>query len=163
MNNTDEKDAKLTTSTDLTSRNLEQAFAGESMANRKYLYFAKLARQLGDEEVAALFEKTANEETSHAFAHLELIYPLEGMTTAKLLQLAYEGEMYETEVMYPQFEREAVAEGHLDAAGEFIEQANESKEHAERFYKAAKRFKAFKHVEAFHANRYKKMLDKKIS
>ena len=58
-----------------TQKNLEAAFAGESMANRKSLYFAKLARAKGDEEVAKLFEETASQETSHAFAHLDLIYP----------------------------------------------------------------------------------------
>ena len=92
-----------------TKKNLEAAFAGESMANRKYLFFAKMARQLGDEEVAALFEKTANEETAHAFAHLELIYPSQELTVERLLELAIEGELYETNVMYPQFEQEAIA------------------------------------------------------
>ena len=58
-----------------TRENLEAAFAGESMANRKYLYFAKLARAKGDETVARLFEETANQETHHAFGHLELLYP----------------------------------------------------------------------------------------
>lgn len=144
-----------------TKKNLEAAFAGESMANRKYLFFAKMARQLGDEEVAALFEKTANEETAHAFAHLELLYNSKELTVERLLELAIEGELYETNVMYPQFEQEAIAEGEAEAALEFVEQANESRTHAEIFASAAKRFKALKIVEAFHAGRYQKMLDKK--
>ncbi len=68
-----------------TEKNLESAFAGESMANRKYLYFAKIARNLGAEEVAALFEETAHQETGHAFAHLELLYPPSEMTVEKVL------------------------------------------------------------------------------
>lgn len=143
-----------------TEKNLEAAFAGESMANRKYLYFAKMARQLGNEEVAALFEKTANEETAHAFAHLELLYPKEDMTVEKLLALAVEGELYETNVMYPEFEAKALEEGRTEAVAEFREQANESAVHADIFKQAAKRFKALKLVEAFHARRYQTLLDK---
>ncbi len=142
-----------------TNKNLEAAFAGESMANRKYLYFAKVARELGNEEIAELFEKTAHQETAHAFAHLELIYPTEGMTVAKLLEIAIEGELYETNQMYPEFERVAREEGHLSAVGEFQEQAAESAEHAEIFQQAAKRFKALTGVEAHHAARYQKALD----
>lgn len=144
-----------------TKANLEAAFAGESMANRKYLYFARVARKLGDEEVAALFEKTAHEETGHAFSHLELMFASEELTVERLLELAIEGEMYETEVMYPEFERIAVEEGDTAASAEFVEQGAESLEHAEIFKRAAKRFKALKLVEEYHANRYKKMLDKK--
>ncbi len=144
-----------------TEKNLEAAFAGESMANRKYLFFAKMARQLGDEEVAALFEKTAHEETGHAFSHLELLYPKETLTIERLLELAIEGEIYETEVMYPDFERVAVQEGDESARAEFVEQGAESREHANIFIAAAKRFKALKLVEAYHANRYQKMLDKR--
>ncbi len=142
-----------------TAENLHSAFAGESMANRKYLYFAKIARKLGNEEVAALFEKTAHEETGHAFAHLELIYPSDGMTVERLLELAIEGELYETNEMYPEFERIAREEGEQAAVDEFIEQAAESREHAGIFEQAAKRFKALKLVEAYHANRYQKALD----
>jgi rubrerythrin len=142
-----------------TQENLHFAFAGESMANRKYLYFAKLARQLGNQEIAALFEKTAHEETAHAFAHLELIYPADGITVEKLLELAIEGELYETNEMYPEFERIAREEGDQAAVHEFVEQAAESRQHADIFEQAAKRFKALKLVEAYHANRYQKALD----
>ncbi len=143
-----------------TEQNLHSAFAGESMANRKYLYFAKIARKLGHEEVAALFEETAHQETGHAFAHLELMYPPDGMTVEKLLELAIEGELYETNQMYPEFEKTAREEGRLDAVSEFQEQAQESAVHAETFLQAAKRFKALGLVERFHAGRYQKALDK---
>ena len=141
-----------------TEKNLQAAFAGESMANRKYLYFAKLARELGNEDVATLFENTAHQETAHAMAHLELIYPKNSMTVAQLLEVAIEGELYETNHMYPGFERTAREEGHLDAVAEFQEQAAESAEHAATFEKAAKRFKALTGVEAHHAARYQKAL-----
>jgi rubrerythrin len=142
-----------------TEKNLEAAFAGESMANRKYLYFAKLARELGNEEIATLFENTAHQETSHAFAHLELLYPKTGLTVERLLEIAIEGELHETNHMYPAFEAKAREEGQLNAVAEFREQATESAEHAEMFQKAAKRFKALTGVEAHHAARYQKALD----
>lgn len=142
-----------------TEKNLESAFAGESMANRKYLYFAKIARDLGAEEVAELFETTASQETGHAFAHLDLLYPKKDMTVERLLELAIEGELYETNRMYPEFEAAALKEGNADAVAEFREQAQESAEHAAIFQKAAKRFKALAIVEAHHAARYQNALD----
>ncbi len=142
-----------------TEENLHSAFAGESMANRKYLYFAKVARQLGNEEIAKLFEETAHQETGHAFAHLELMYPPSDLTVEKLLEVAIEGELYETNQMYPEFERIARDEGRLDAVEEFKDQAFESAEHAEVFLQAAKRFKALGLVERYHANKYQKALD----
>jgi rubrerythrin len=142
-----------------TEKNLEAAFAGESMANRKYLYFAKVARELGNEEIAELFEKTAHQETAHAFSHLELLYPPKTMTVARLLEIAIEGELYETNHMYPSFEAKAREEGRLDAVAEFKEQGQESAEHAEMFAIAAKRFKALTAVEAHHAGRYQKALE----
>jgi rubrerythrin len=142
-----------------TAHNLEAAFAGESMANRKYLYFARLARELGNEDVAGLFEKIAHQETGHAFAHLDLIYPKSQMTVEKLLELAIEGELYETNQMYPEFERIAREEGDQDAVTEFREQAEESAEHARIFQQAARRFKALGQVEAHHAAQYQQALD----
>jgi rubrerythrin len=140
-----------------TRKNLEAAFAGESMANRRYLYFARRARALGGEAAAKLFEETAAQETHHAFAHLDLLYPA-GMTVQDLLRTAMEGELYETNRMYPEFERVAREEKEAAAAGEFVEQAGESREHAGRFAaeleKAEKRFGALKRVEAKHAARY---------
>src|SRR4029434_3210086 len=94
-----------------TQDNLMAAFAGESMANRKYLYFARIARKLGNEAVARLSEKTAQQETGHACAHLDLVYPEREMTVERLLEIAIEGELYETNQMYPEFERIALQEG----------------------------------------------------
>ena len=112
-----------------TAQNLEAAFAGESMANRKYLYFAKLARELGNTEVADLFE-----------------------------DIARDGELYETNEMYPGFEKQALEEGNTAAVAEFKEQAAESLEHANIFNRAARRFGALKKVEALHAAEYDEAL-----
>ena len=149
----------------LTKKNLESAFAGESMANRKYLYFAKLARELGDEAVATVFEETATQETEHAFSHLSLIYPKEEMTVEKLLEIAIAGERYEHTIMYPEFEKKAIEEAQPAAIKKFREQADESKEHEKLFGKtlelAQKKFKALTKVEKIHADRYQTYLDKK--
>lgn len=145
-----------------THDNLEAAFAGESMANRKYLYFARLARLKGDEEVARLFEATADEETAHAFAHLSQLYPPERLEVADLLRIAMEGELYETNQMYPEFAQVARAEQQTAAVKEFEEQAFESKGHAQLFkdelVKAEKRFVGLAKVERRHADRYGKAL-----
>jgi rubrerythrin len=147
-----------------TLKNLEAAFAGESMANRKYLYFAKIARAHGDEDVAKLFEETANAETYHAFGHLELIYPADELTTADVLRLAMEGELYETNHMYPEFEKTARREKEQAAVKEFQEQAQESAEHAQLFKdalaKAERRFGGLAKVEGQHAEKYRKALEK---
>ena len=58
-----------------TAKNLGEAFAGEAMANRKYLFFAEVTRQLGMNELSKLFRETANQETEHAFAHFRLMHP----------------------------------------------------------------------------------------
>ncbi len=146
-----------------TIKNLESAFAGESMANRKYLYFAKLCRKLGANDVAEVFEATAEQETAHAHGHLELLFPPESLTVEKMLQLAIEGETYEYTEMYPGFKTTALEEGNAKAASEMGEQIDESKEHAERFSKllekAAKRFTALAKVEERHANHYQKTLN----
>ena len=143
-----------------TAKNLEAAFAGESMANRKYLYFAKMARQLGNTEVAELFEDIAQQETGHAFAHLQLMYPKEGITVEQLLEWARDGELYESNHMYPDFARVALEEGNAAAVSEFQEQAAESAEHAAIFNKAAQRFTALQKVEALHAAEYDAALQK---
>ena len=145
-----------------TIKNLEAAFAGESMANRKYLYFARRARELGAVEVAEVFERTAEQETAHAFGHLELLYPKDQLTVAKMLQMAIDGETYEYTEMYPTFRHLAEQEGNSAAVAEMDEQIAESKEHAERFAKtlatAAKRFAALAKVEERHANHYRDTL-----
>ena len=58
-----------------TAKNLEAAFGGESMANRKYLFFADVTKKLGMKELSKLFKETANQETEHAFAHFRLLHP----------------------------------------------------------------------------------------
>ncbi len=145
-----------------TIQNLEAAFAGESMANRKYLYFARRARELGAVEVAEVFERTAEQETAHAFGHLELLYPKEQLTVEAMLQMAIDGETYEYTEMYPKFRHLAEQEGNIAAVAEMDEQIAESKEHAERFAKtlalAAKRFAALAKVEERHANHYRATL-----
>lgn len=145
-----------------TMQNLEAAFAGEAMAHIKYRYFAKLAREAGDEETAKIFEETASQEVLHAFGHLELLYPKAQMTPAKCLATAIEGETYEYTEMYPKFRDTATAEGNADAVREIDEQIAESKEHAERFAAvlalAAKRFAALARVEERHANQYRNVL-----
>ena len=95
----------------VTIQNLESAFAGESMAHIKYRYFAKIAREQGDEDVARVFEATADQEVAHAFGHLDLLYPKARMSAARALEMAIEGETYEYTEMYPKFRHLAVQEG----------------------------------------------------
>ena len=146
----------------ITIKNLEAAFAGESMAHIKYRYFAKLARAAGDEETARTFEETADQEVQHAFGHLDLLYPKDQITPAKSLEIAIAGETYEYTEMYPQFRHLAEQEGNAAAVREMDGQIVESKEHAARFSatlaKAAKRFAALAKVEERHANHYREQL-----
>jgi rubrerythrin len=146
----------------ITIENLEAAFAGESMAHIKYRYFAKIARAAGAEDVAKIFEETAEQEVMHAFGHLDLLYPKAQMTPAKALEIAIEGETYEYTEMYPKFRHLAVEEGNQAAVAEFDEQIAESKEHASNFRRtleiAAKRFAALAKVEERHANNYRATL-----
>ncbi len=155
-----------------TMANLESAFAGESMAHIKYRYFAKLAREAGDEATARTFEETADQEVMHAFGHLDWLYPKASMTPARALQIAIDGETYEYTEMYPGFRKTAEAEGNAAAVAEMDEQIAESKEHAVQFAaalaqaaalkttldKAQKRFAALARVEERHANHYKARL-----
>jgi rubrerythrin len=146
----------------ITIENLEAAFAGESMAHIKYRYFAKLAREAGADEVAKIFEETANQEVMHAFGHLDLLYPKAQLTPARSLEIAIEGETYEYTEMYPKFRHLAVEEGNQAVVAEYDAQIAESKEHAENFKrtleKAAKRFAALAKVEERHANHYRAAL-----
>jgi rubrerythrin len=146
-----------------TIQNLEAAFAGESMAHIKYLWFARQCRKAGDEATARVFEDTAAQEILHAFGHAELLFSSESMTPAKCLQYAIDGETYEYTEMYPRFRHEAMIEGNTAAVAEMDEQIVESKEHAERFQsvldKAAKRFAALARVEEKHAQHYRAQQD----
>ena len=155
-----------------TLANLESAFAGESMAHVKYRYFAKLAREMGDERTAQAFEETANQEVMHAFGHLDLLYPKASMTPAKALQIAIDGETYEYTEMYPGFRKTAELERNAAALAEIDQQISESKEHAAGFQaaldaayalkatleKAQKRFAALTKVEERHAQHYQSVL-----
>lgn len=148
----------------VTIQNLEAAFAGESMAYIKYMYFAKICRAQGDEETAGVFEDTAAQEVQHAFGHLDLLYPKDQMDAARCLDMAIAGETYEYTEMYPKFRHLAVQENNEAAVREFDEQIAESVEHAQRFQatleKAAKRFAALAKVEERHANHYRATLAK---
>jgi rubrerythrin len=150
-----------------TSANLEAAFGGESMANRKYLFFADVAKQLGNPELARLFRDTANQETEHAFAHFRLLHPElviadpaglseaeKQAVLARCLELAIEGETYEYTTMYPEFAAQAQADCDSGAAAEFHGQIEESKEHAGIFRTAAKNFGLLTPIEHHHADRY---------
>lgn len=151
------------TPSSITIQNLEAAFAGESMANRKYLYFAKRCRELGADHVAEVFEATAEQETAHAFGHLELLYPAPELTVERMLEMAVEGETFEYTEMYPKFRHLAEQEGDSAAVREMDAQIAESKEHAGSFQnvlqKAAKRFAALAKVEERHAGHYQDALD----
>jgi rubrerythrin len=146
----------------VTVKNIEAAFAGESMAHIKYLYFARIARAAGDEHTARVFEETAAQEVQHAFGHLDLLYPPVEMTPARCLEMAIAGETHEYTEMYPAFRHAAVQERNEAAVREIDEQIEESKEHAARFQatldKAARRFAALAKVEEKHARHYRETL-----
>ena len=150
-----------------TQTNLESAFGGESMASRKYLFFADVAKKLGNAELARLFRDTAAQETEHAFAHFRLLHPelvfdhpeslsqdFKRMLLARCLELAIEGEVYEFTTMYPNFAAEAYKDEDYLAGHEFNEQVEESKDHANLFHAAAKNFGLLTAIEKHHAERY---------
>jgi rubrerythrin len=155
-----------------TAKNLDAAFAGESMANRKYLFFAEVTRQLGMTELSKLFRETANQETEHAFAHFRLLHPelavddpsalseeQKKAIAARCLELGIEGETYEYTTMYPEFATQARADRDSDAAAEFEAQKAESQEHAAMFRTAAKNFGLLTHIEQHHAQQYSEALN----
>ncbi|HUU89887.1 MAG TPA: rubrerythrin family protein [Phycisphaerae bacterium] len=100
-----------------TADNLQEAFAGESQANRKYLAFAKKADGEGFTQIARLFRAAAAAETVHAHAHLRVMGGVQA--TAENLQAAIDGEGLEFQQMYPKFVSEAEAEGNRAAAISF--------------------------------------------
>jgi rubrerythrin len=127
-----------------THDHLKEAFAGESQANRRYLYFAKVADIEGYPEVAGLFKDTADGETGHAHGHLDFLKqvgdPATGKPigdTLKNLQSAVAGETYEYQSMYPGFAKTARDEGFAEIAEWFETLAKAEKSHAGRFEKAA--------------------------
>jgi rubrerythrin len=125
-----------------THENLKTAFAGESQANRRYLYFARRADIEGYPDIGGLFRDTSEAETGHAFGHLDFLRevgdPVTGVPigdTEKNLKSAVEGETYEYTQMYPGFAKVARDEG-LDEIAEWFETlARAEKSHAGRFQK----------------------------
>ena len=125
-----------------TEENLKAAFAGESQANRRYLYFANKADVEGQNDVAALFRSTAEGETGHAHGHLEWLEqcgdPATGLPiggTRDNLKAAVAGETHEYTDMYPGMARTAREEGFAEIADWFETLAKAEKSHAGRFQK----------------------------
>ena len=123
-----------------THMNLKEAFAGESQANRRYLYFAKVADVEGYPEVAGNFRETAEGETGHAHGHLDYLktvgdpatdYPIGD--TALNLNSAIAGETHEYTEMYPGMAKTAREEGFPEIADWFETLAKAEKSHAGRF------------------------------
>ena len=126
-----------------TEGNLKAAFAGESQANRRYLYFAQKADVEGYNDVAAVFRSTAEGETGHAHGHLEFLEavgdPATGLPigpTGPNLKAAIAGETHEYTDMYPGMARTAREEGFDEIADWFETLAKAEKSHAGRFQKA---------------------------
>jgi rubrerythrin len=117
-----------------TEKNLKEAFAGESQANRKYLAFAKKADAEGHHQAAKLFRAAAAAETIHAHNHLNAMNGV--ASTAENLKAAIGGETYEFESMYPPMVADAEAEGHGAALRSFKFANEVEKVHAELYQKA---------------------------
>ncbi|MEH6527799.1 MAG: rubrerythrin family protein [Sneathiella sp.] len=126
-----------------TEQNLKDAFAGESQANRRYLYFAQKADVEGYNDVATVFRSTAEGETGHAHGHLEYLEetgdPATGLPiggTELNLAASIAGETHEYTDMYPGMAKTAREEGHDEIADWFETLAKAEKSHAGRFQKA---------------------------
>ena len=126
-----------------TEQNLKDAFAGESQANRRYLYFASKADVEGYNDVAAVFSSTAEGETGHAHGHLEYLEevgdPATGMPmgdTVKNLEASIAGETHEYTDMYPGMAKTARDEDFDEIADWFETLAKAERSHANRFQKA---------------------------
>lgn len=126
-----------------TQDNLKYAFAGESQANRRYLYFAKTADIEGYPEVAGLFRDTAEGETGHAHGHLEYLKKVGDPATdmplgdvPEMLKSAIAGETHEYTDMYPGMAKTARDEGFTEIADWFETLAKAERSHAGKFQKA---------------------------
>ena len=126
-----------------TEQNLKDAFAGESQANRRYLYFAKHADIEGYPEIAGLFRDTAEGETGHAHGHLEYLKkvgdPATGMPFGEVTQMlasAVAGETHEYTDMYPGMAKAARDEGFSEIADWFETLAKAERSHAGKFQRA---------------------------
>jgi rubrerythrin len=134
---------KLSDKGSKTEQCLKDAFAGESQANRRYLYFANKADVEGQNDVAALFRSTAEGETGHAHGHLEFLEaagdPATGMpigSTRQNLESAVAGETHEYTDMYPGMAKTARDEGFDEIADWFETLAKAERSHANRYQKA---------------------------
>lgn len=116
-----------------TDDNLKAAFAGESQARNKYTFFAALARKEGYHYIAKIFEEGADNERRHAKDEFDLLGGI-GNTAANLKD-AIEGENYETIEMYPEFAKQAEADGNKSAATLFRTIAQVEKQHRDRYQK----------------------------
>lgn len=116
-----------------TEKNLLAAFAGESQARNKYTYFASVARKEGYEQIAAIFQETADNEKEHAKIWFKELGYLG--TTEENLKAAAEGENYEWTKMYAEFAKTAYEEGFTRIAKLFENVAKIEKEHEERYLK----------------------------
>jgi rubrerythrin len=117
-----------------TEKNLKEAFAGESQANRKYLAFAKKAEDEGFKQIAMLFRAAAEAETVHAHNHLRELGGIK--STKENLEEAINGESYEFQKMYPRMIKDAEAEGIKGALRSFNFANEVEKIHAELYRKA---------------------------
>jgi rubrerythrin len=125
-----------------THENLKHAFAAESQANRRYLYFARVADIEGYPEVGGLFRDTSEAETGHAFGHMDFLRSVGDPATdipfgntRQNLRSAIEGETYEYTQMYPGMARVARDEGFVEVAQWFETLAKAERSHAGRFTK----------------------------
>ena len=131
-----------------TEQNLMTAFAGESQARNKYTYFASKAKKEGYEQIAALFQETADNEKEHAKIWFKLLNGGEIGTTEENLKAAADGENYEWTDMYAEFAKTAKEEGFDHIAYLFEEVAKIEKEHEERYLKLLENVKEGKVFEA---------------
>ena len=118
-----------------TEKNLMEAFAGESQARNKYTYFASKAKKEGYEQIAAIFQETADNEKEHAKMWFKLLQGGEIKSTAENLKAAAEGENFEWTDMYDRMAQEAKEEGFNHIAYLFSEVAKIEKEHEQRYLK----------------------------
>lgn len=121
-----------------TEKNLQEAFAGESMARNKYSYFASKARKDGYEQIAAIFEETAHNEKEHAKLWFKLLNGGEISDTMDNLHAAAEGENYEWTDMYSRMADEAEEEGFPEIAFRFRAVAAIERHHEERYRRLLK-------------------------
>ena len=131
-----------------TEKNLMEAFAGESQARNKYTYFASKAKKEGYEQIAAIFQETADNEKEHAKMWFKLLNGGDIGSTAENLKAAADGENYEWTDMYAEFAKTAKEEGFTHIAYLFEEVAKIEKEHEERYLKLLENVKDGKVFEA---------------